>query len=165
VAGPDAQARFLYVDSGEPVAHARTLFQEYQSEIGVDLCFQGFAAELAGLPRPYVPPDGRLLLALHDVDVAGCAGLRALGDGIGELKRLYVRPAFRGRGIARRLAAMLLEDAREIGYRAVRLDTLATMTAARALYQALGFREIPPYTANPLPDVKFYELTLAPVAA
>ena len=159
---PDAQVRLLYVDSGELVAHARALFEEYQREIGVDLCFQGFAAELASLPRPYAPPDGRLVLALRDVEVAGCAALRALEDGVGELKRLYVRPAFRGRGIGRRLVTMLLADAREIGYRAVRLDTLATMSAARALYEDLGFREVPPYTANPLAGVRFMELALAP---
>jgi putative acetyltransferase len=156
------EVRLVYVDSGELVAHARTLFQEYEQAIGVDLCFQGFAQELATLPKPYVAPDGRLVLALVDAAVAGCAALRRIGDGVGvaELKRLYVRPAFRGRGLGKRLVDTLLEDARTIGYRAVRLDTLPTMSEAIALYRTLGFTEIAPYTANPVPGALFMELRL-----
>jgi ribosomal protein S18 acetylase RimI-like enzyme len=157
---PETQARLVYVDSGELVAHARTLFQEYEQAIGVDLCFQGFAQELATLPKPYVAPDGRLLLALVDAAVAGCAALRRIGDGVAELKRLYVRPAFRGRGLGTRLVATLLDDARTIGYRAVRLDTLPTMSEAIALYRTLGFTEIAPYTANPVPGALFMERRL-----
>ena len=154
------QARLVYVDSGELVADARMLFQEYEQAIGVDLCFQGFARELATLPKPYVAPDGRLVLALRDAEVAGCAALRRIGDGVAELKRLYVRPAFRGRGLGKRLVDTLLEDARTIGYRAVRLDTLPTMREAIALYRTLGFTEIAPYTANPVPGALYMERRL-----
>jgi ribosomal protein S18 acetylase RimI-like enzyme len=157
---PETPTRLVYVDSGELVAHARMLFQEYEQAIGVDLCFQGFADELATLPKPYVAPHGRLVLALVGTEVAGCAALRRIGDGVGELKRLYVRPPFRGRGLGKRLVDTLLEDARTIGYRAVRLDTLPTMTEAIALYRALGFTEIAPYTANPVPGALFMERIL-----
>jgi putative acetyltransferase len=139
---------------------ARTLFREYQAAIGVDLCFQGFEAELAALPGGYAPPAGRLLLAWDGDAPVGCGALRSIGSGVAELKRMWTRPAARGRGVARSVAGALLEAARAEGYRAVRLDTLTWMTAARALYASLGFRECPAYYPNPLTGVVYMELEL-----
>ncbi len=139
---------------------ARALFREYQAAIGVDLCFQGFEAELAALPGAYASPGGRLLLARDGESLAGCGALRPIGPGLAELKRMWTRPACRGRGVARAVAEALLAAARQEGYRAVRLDTLTWMTAARALYASLGFREIPAYYPNPLPGVVYLELEL-----
>jgi ribosomal protein S18 acetylase RimI-like enzyme len=140
---------------------ARSLFREYAQAIGTDLEYQGFAAELRALPAPYVPPHGALLLAEAGCDVAGCAGLRPLQAGIGEMKRLYVRPAYRGSGLGRLLVEAVLEAARVAGYRELRLDTLPSMGAAQALYERLGFREIAPYGKNPLPGTRFYALKLS----
>lgn len=139
---------------------AASLFREYQTAIGVDLCFQGFAEELAGLPGAYAPPRGRLLIAHVGTEAAGCVALRPLEDGIAEMKRLYVRDAFRGTGLGRRLAGAVIAAARDAGYARMRLDTLDTMTAAIALYRALGFVEIAPYRPNPLPGPRFFELRL-----
>lgn len=136
---------------------ARELFREYQAAIQVDLCFQGFERELAELPGAYAPPAGRLVVALVDGVVAGCGALRPLEPGVAELKRMWVRPAFRGRGLGRAIAEVLLRAADDLSYRAVRLDTLASMKAAQALYVDLGFREIPAYYANPLPGVIYME--------
>ncbi len=137
----------------------RELFREYQRTIQVDLCFQGFEEELAALPGLYAPPPGRLLVALVDGAVAGCGALRPLGGGFAELKRMWVRPAFRGLGLGRILAEELLRAADAEGYAAVRLDTLDSMRSARALYASLGFREIPAYYDNPLPGVLYRERT------
>lgn len=142
----------------------RTLFREYQASIGVDLCFQGFEAELASLPGAYAAPGGRLLLAYVDDACAGCVALRPLKGGRAgqdcEMKRLYVRPDFRGRQISRRLVERVLQDAREIGYRRIVLDTMSSMRAAQALYRSLGFVEIAPYYTNPLPEITYMELDL-----
>jgi len=142
------------------VAQARELFVEYAAWLKVDLCFQGFDEELATLPGKYAPPTGRLLLARVDGELAGCIALRPLAQGIGEVKRLYVRPAFRGRGIGSALVRELLRAALEIGYRRLRLDTLAFMREAGALYRAFGFVEIPAYYANPLAGATYMELAL-----
>ena len=147
----------------------RTLFEEYAAEIQVDLCFQGFSQELADLPGQYTPPGGRLFLALDGAELAGCVGLRPfagnhrLEAGVTrtcEMKRLYVRPAFRGHGTGRMLAVAVIDAARAIGYQQMRLDTLAHMTAAIALYRLLGFVPIPPYRHNPLPGAAYFALDL-----
>ena len=142
------------------IEQARALFLEYVAGLKVDLCFQGFDQELAALPGKYAPPQGRLLLARVDGEPAGCIALRPIESGIGEVKRLYVRPAFRGRGIAKMLAAELVAAARAIGYASLRLDTLEFMREAAALYRSLGFVEIAPYYDNPLPGTVYMELKL-----
>ena len=142
------------------VAQARALFLEYAAESQLDLCFQGFEEELATLPGKYAPPGGQLLLACEGDLTAGCGALRELNEGVCEMKRLFVRPAFRKQGIGRLLAERLIEEARHIGYRTMRLDTLASMHAALALYDSLGFRRIPAYYANPLAEVVYLELAL-----
>ena len=140
----------------------RTLFREYERWLDYDLCFQGFEAELTALPGKYAPPAGRLYLGDVDGALAGCIALREFAPGIAEMKRLYLRVGARGAGAGRLLAQRVIEDARSIGYRAMRLDTLRIprMAAANRLYDALGFRDIAPYYANPLPDVRYMELDL-----
>jgi ribosomal protein S18 acetylase RimI-like enzyme len=144
----------------EDLDAARQLFCDYAAALGIDLEFQGFSRELAELPGAYAPPHGALLLARGDELVLGCVALRRLDDGICEMKRLYVVPAGRGERLGRRLAEAIIERARSLGYRSMRLDTLRSMAAARTLYQALGFRRIAAYCHNPLPDPEFYELDL-----
>ncbi len=142
------------------LAHIRDLFLEYAASLNFDLCFQGFDEELANLPGAYGPPRGRLFLAEGRGGIAGGVGLRPLEAEICEMKRLYVRAQFRGLGIGRRLAEATIEAARAIGYRRMRLDTLASMAAANALYAALGFNEIPPYYDNPLTGALYFERQL-----
>lgn len=144
----------------QDIATTRRLFEEYAASLGVDLCFQGFEEELATLPGSYAPPDGRLLLARHGDEIAGCVALRRLEQDICEMKRLYVRPALRGLGIGRMLVEAITREARIAGYRRMRLDTLPMMASALALYRLLGFREIPPYRSNPVEGAFFLELQL-----
>ena len=141
-------------------AVGRAMFEEYSRAIDIDLCFQDFAAELDRLSVMYAPPAGALLLARSDSGVAGCAGLRKLRDDICEMKRLYVRPEFRGRGLGRRMAEEIARRARELGYRTLVLDTLGTMEAAQGLYVSMGFKPATSYYVNPLPNVKYFSLDL-----
>ena len=149
----------------ELVSVSRRLLEEYAAGIGVDLCFQNFDEELAGLPGKYAPPEGRLILAKSDGGYAGCVALRKLEDGICEMKRLYVCPESRGQGIGRSLAAEVIAQGRKIGYGAMRLDTLASMKAAIALYESLGFRRVKAYCHNPEREAVFMELDLRPMKA
>ncbi len=134
----------------------RALFREYQQHLGIDLCFQSFEEELAGLPGKYTG----IWFAEVDGELAGVVALRPWAEGIGEMKRLYVRPGFQGRGLGKALAEIVVAASRQAGYHALRLDTLPSMSAAVALYRAMGFNEIEPYTVNPVPGALFLELTL-----
>jgi putative acetyltransferase len=150
------------VDASDPchLAMVRELFREYADSLNFDLCFQNFDEELATLPGRYAPPEGALLLGLVDGEAAGCVALRPLEPSIGEMKRLWVRPAFRGQSIGRKLAEALMEEARQRGYRRMRLDSVASMSEALRLYHKLGFREVAPYTHNPVPGAIFLEKNL-----
>ena len=151
----------IQAEEPEHINQARQLFREYEAWLNLDLCFQNFEKELAELPGEYTPPHGRLLLAFQDNKLAGCVALRKLSDEVCEMKRLFLRPQFHGRGLGRKLAERIIEEARAIGYQRMRLDTLSEqMGNAIALYRALGFREIAPYYKNPVPGALFMELTL-----
>jgi ribosomal protein S18 acetylase RimI-like enzyme len=148
-------------ERGARLEEVRALFLEYAGSLGFSLCFQGFDEELRALPGMYAPPRGRLLLASEDDRPAGCVGLHPWAADAAEMKRLYIRPAFRGRGLGRILTEAALAEARSIGYRSVRLDTIPSlMQPAIALYRELGFREIPAYRANPIPGALYLELRL-----
>ncbi len=153
-------ATIISVTSKEQVDSVHQLFTEYAASLGFDLCFQGFDKELAELPGDYSPPDGRLLLAFYETQLAGCVALRGLTQGVCEMKRLFVRPAFRGKGIGRQLALAVLKEAQQIGYARMRLDTLPSMAEAIKLYHSLGFKSIEPYRHNPKEGALFMELLL-----
>ena len=144
------------------MAACRELFLEYEKAIGVSLCFQDFAAEVAGLPGDYVPPRGGLWLALAGEAIAGCVALRPLAPREAEMKRLYVRADYRGLGLGRRLAIHAIERARGLGYETLKLDTLPSMTEAQRLYSELGFVDTAPYNDNPIQRVRFMAYDLRP---
>ncbi len=148
----------------ELLSATRAIFRDYAASLGIDLCFQNFEAELAALPGEYAPPQGALLLALVDGEVAGCGAMRPLPEtdyaNACEMKRLYVRPAFRHFGLGRLLAQAVLDRGRQAGYSAMLLDTLDDMQAARGLYASLGFEDIPPYYFNPIPGAHYLKANL-----
>ena len=144
----------------DDIDHARTLFEEYAANLGISLCFQNFDQELNNLPGDYAPPDGRLLLAKDDDQIAGCIAMRKLGPGVCEMKRLFVRPAYRSTGLGRVLVNSIIDEARKLGYTHMRLDTLpGRMDKAIALYRSIGFVEIEPYYTS-VEGAKFMELDL-----
>ena len=152
---------FRPAESPDQIAQARELFLEYAQSLGFSLCFQNFDKELADLPGDYAPPDGRLLLAEFEGQVAGCVALHKLGDSICEMKRLYLRPQFRGRGLGRAIADRIIAEARTTGYQRMRLDTVEpVMKDAVAMYRRIGFREIAPYCKNPIAGALYMELEL-----
>jgi len=139
---------------------AKILFEEYAATLDFALDFQNFEEELADLPGGYAPPEGCLLLALHQEQVAGCVALRKIGRDICEMKRLFVKPSFRHLGIGRSLAQTVIQEAIKKGYSRMRLDTVPSMKEARALYEKLAFKPIAPYCRNPIPGAVFLELKL-----
>lgn len=145
--------------SVDELDHIRRMFREYVDFLGIDLSFQGFEDEFAGLPGEYAPPRGRLLLAMWDDSPVGCVALRQLGGGC-EMKRLWVRPEFRGHKVGRFLVEAVIEEVRRIGYPWMRLDTLSSLAEATLLYRSLGFTEIRPYRYNPLQGAIYMELDL-----
>ena len=148
-------------ESAAQVAQARELFLEYAQSLGFSLCFQNFDKELAELPGDYAPPAGRLLLAEYDGRLAGCVALHRLNVEVCEMKRLYLRTGFRGKGLGRVLAERIIREAQSIGYKSMRLDTVEpVMKDAVAMYRRLGFREIAPYRENPMPGTLYMELEL-----
>ena len=145
----------------EHIRAAKDLFNEYADGLGISLCFHNFDQELNNLPGDYAPPDGRLLLAKDDDEIAGCIAMRKLGPGVCEMKRLFVRPAYRSTGLCRVLVNSIIDEARKLGYTHMRLDTLpGRMDKAIALYQSIGFVEIEPYYIS-VEGAKFMELDLA----
>lgn len=151
----------IQAESPAQIAQARELFVEYGKSLGFDLCFQSFDQELAGLPGDYAPPDGRLMLAEYESQSAGCVALHRIDGSVSEMKRLYLRPQFRGKGIGRALVEQVIAAAREAGYSSIRLDTVEpVMKNAVALYRLLGFQEIAAYRKNPIPGALYMELKL-----
>jgi GNAT superfamily N-acetyltransferase len=138
----------------------RSLFQEYAASLNFDLDFQDFREELATLPGKYAPPLGSILVAKENGETVGCVAVRPLGGEVCEMKRLYVRPSHRGRRVGWELALAIIEEAKRLGYKAMRLDTVVAMKEASALYRALGFQPIDAYCYNPLPDAMYFELKL-----
>ncbi|MBS1768545.1 MAG: GNAT family N-acetyltransferase [Acidobacteria bacterium] len=152
---------FVDAEANGSIEDARTIFREYEKWLGLDLCFQGFEEEMRSLPGRYAKPDGRLILAYKDGELAGGIALRKIGDGICEMKRLYLRENSRGSGIGRELIEKLIEEARKIGYKKMRLDTFPPkMGKAVQLYESHGFYEIPAYYENPYDGVLYMERVL-----
>ena len=153
--------QLIQAQTPDQIDRARELFREYEASLGINLCFQNFEKELAELPGAYAEPDGRLLLAHYHDELAGCVALRKLSDGTCEMKRLFVREKFRGKGIGRLLIETIIRNAKEIGYERMLLDTLPPrMNDAIALYRLIGFKEIAAYYDNPVPGAIFMELRL-----
>jgi ribosomal protein S18 acetylase RimI-like enzyme len=152
--------RVVPADTPELIAQVHDLIKEYSGSLGIDLCFEGIEKELTELPGEYAPPTGRLLAAVTGGRADGCVALRKVTDQICELRRLYVRPNLRGHGAGRALVQELIDEAKKIGYRKMRLDTLASMSEAILLYRSLGFYDIHPYRHIPVADAKYMEKEL-----
>ncbi len=152
--------QIIQAQSDEQVDTVRLLFLEYAQSLNFDLCFQSFDEELAGLPGDYAFPDGRLLIAMYSDKIAGCAALRKVADSVCEMKRLWVRPEFRGKKIGRKLAQEIIGEARQMGYEIMKLDTVDTMKEAITMYQSMGFTETSAYRYNPIEGAKYMELKL-----
>ncbi|MBD3217647.1 MAG: GNAT family N-acetyltransferase [candidate division Zixibacteria bacterium] len=153
--------KLIYVETEEHINTIRKLFREYEDFLGFHLCFQNFEEEMKTLPGKYAPPEGRLIIAEYDSEIAGCVAVKKIGEGVCEMKRLYVRPEFRGKKIGRKLAERIIEDAGAIGYDIMRLDTLERLKEAIALYRSMGFKETTAYVYNPIEDVVYMELKLS----
>lgn len=151
---------FVFAESKELLSATRDLFIEYASSLDFDLSFQNFDKELTELPGEYSLPDGRLVVAINETKVAGCVALRNLVNGICEMKRLYIRPEYRGKGIGKELVKIIIGEAEKIGYTRMRLDTVPAMKEAIALYRSMGFYEIAPYRNNPIEGAIFMEFNL-----
>lgn len=156
--------RIIPAGSPDQITHAKSLMLEYRDSISTPLCFQGFDTEMASLPGRYAPPTGVLLLALDGAMPVGCIALREIDPGprgrTCEMKRLFVRPTHRAAGLGRALCEELITRAKTMNYAAMRLDTDTAMTSAQRLYESLGFKDIPKYNNDPIPDTRFFELTL-----
>ncbi|MDG4584607.1 MAG: GNAT family N-acetyltransferase [Candidatus Competibacter sp.] len=150
----------IQAQTADEIAAVRALFREYERFLDVDLCFQGFEDELATLPGKYAPPDGWLLLAIDGGRAAGCVALRRLDQGVCEMKRLFVRPEYRGQGLGRLLATRAIAEATALGYTVMRLDTLDWLHSAMRMYASMDFRRRSPYYRNPLPGVVYWERVL-----
>jgi putative acetyltransferase len=158
---PEDRAELIPATLPEHIEQARALFLEYAESLGFSLCFQSFDEELKNLPGAYAAPSGRLLLARYEQQAAGCVALRKLEANVCEMKRLYVRPAYRGKGLGRILVERVIAEARAIGYERMRLDTIiSSMQDAVELYRKMGFKEIAPYRANPIEGALYLELLL-----
>ncbi len=153
--------RYIEAHTKDYISTVHELFLEYASVLRFNLCFQDFDKELADLPGDYTPPEGRLYLVYDNDQVAGCIALRKFSEAVCEMKRMYVRPVFRGKGIGKGLGLMIIEEAKKIGYKAMRLDTLPSMQGAISIYRSLGFKEIEPYRYNPVEGAIFMELDLS----
>ena len=145
----------------EDLPTVKMLFSEYASSLGIDLSFQDFNRELAELPGEYAPPNGSILIARKESEAVGCVAMRCISNEICEMKRLYVRPRFRRKGLGKRLAVSAIQEAKRRDYHRMRLDTLPSMREALALYESLGFRQISPYRYNPIQGAVFLELDLS----
>lgn len=152
--------KIIPAESPQQLETVRRIFREYEEFLGFDLCFQDFENELASLPGKYAPPSGRLYLAEYDNRLAGCVALKKIAPDICEMKRLYVKPEFRGLKLGRQLAEWIVTEGRKIGYKKMRLDTLQRLQAALKLYRSMGFVETEPYVHNPHQDVVFMEINL-----
>ncbi len=152
--------KIVFAKTGPEIATVHRLFREYEHFLDFDLCFQQFEEELASLPGKYAFPDGALFLAMDPEKAVGCVGLRKIDAHVCEMKRLFVRPEFRGKGIGRMLAEKIIAEAEKLGYKKMRLDTLDRLKEAVQLYESLGFQQITPYCHNPILGAAFWELDL-----
>lgn len=154
------EIKYIKINGNEMMDEVKAIFLEYAASLDIDLCFQNFQQELDTLPGKYSPPEGAIILAKSGDKAAGCVALRKIDGDICEMKRLFVRDAYKKMGIGRRLVSLVLDEARELGYRYIRLDTLSTMKKAIELYTKFGFYDIEPYIYNPIEGARYMELDL-----